>query len=51
MSFRGTLRRMGFGGNWCKEALNMGCKGYAEKVKYWNEVQRVYFEVYLINGM
>ena len=30
---------MGFGGMRCKEALDMGCKdGYAEKVKYWNEV-------------
>ena len=28
----------------------MGCKeGMTGKVKYWNEVQRVYFRVYLIN--
>ena len=41
---------MGFGGMGCKEALDMWCKkGYAGKVKYWNEVQKVYFGIYLVN--
>ena len=34
----------------CKEALDIGCKAVG-KVKYWNEVQKVYFGVYLVNGV